>query len=279
MMTASPSSYDPDFHNYDPFLHDLHRRTSKEKDQDAIVAAIGERGSTKSGCSIAIGNMLDSQFSLPDDMLPRGFRLMPGEVMPRVVFSPEDYMKLLFVKKLPPGSVIIFDEIGVAGDARQFLSKKNIMLKQTLETVRSRRLILFLTAPTLSSFDVAIRRSLTHYMRCLGKGKDLDTGKSYGLVKPFRIKTDPISGEVKLYKLRYKKYQDLLTKSVNYQKIYRPPAYMEKPYKRLKKFIQNKLYENYYNQFLAIKEKQLIKVSQAHRKATEKVLSSFGKRR
>src|SRR3989304_6538706 len=106
----------------DPFITKIRNRVYK-KDLDAVIAMVGERGSTKSGSSISLGYKIDydkngySRFYLPVDYLPKGFKLKPGEVMPRVVFTPSHFLRLITEDQLPPGSVIILDEIGVLGDS------------------------------------------------------------------------------------------------------------------------------------------------------------------
>lgn len=234
-------------------LNFIRKRVSAKKDKDAIIVMAGERGSTKSGCAITLGWLLDRandgspRFFLPKEMIPKEFKLKKGEWLPRLVFKPSDFMKLLSGKpKLPKGSVIIWDETGVEGDARDFQTKKNKLLKRTLETVRSRNLILILTAPTLQSYDVGFRRSNTLYIEA--KGKTVNArGKPVGIVRVYRTSTNPRKGDV-YYKYLRKRDETPVLKTIKQFYIGKPPAFLEAPYKRYKDLFQTKLYSSYLNE-------------------------------
>jgi len=147
------------------------RRTLK-KDLDAILVMAGARGSCKSGSALSLAYEIDRDYQGNSRFFmkpPKGFELKKGEVMPRVVFTPTDFLNMISTVNLPKNSCIVFDEVGVAGDSREFMSKKNRMLKQVMETIRSKNLVLLLTAPTLASFDASFRRSMSMYIRCLGR--------------------------------------------------------------------------------------------------------------
>lgn len=229
-------------------LNHLWQRT-RVKDLDAVVAVVGARGSCKSGTAITIGNNVDrteknkQRFRLPEEMYPRNFNLFPGEALPRVVFKPTDFMKLLTKYTLPVGSVIVWDETGVEGDARDFQTKKNKILKRTFETIRERNLIVMLTAPTLQSFDISFRRSMTTQIECRGSMKSPD-GREYANVL---IKRCQASIETPIIYKKYLKYispDGVLCEKKEYQ-ISRPPAFLENPYKRYKRLFTTKLYREY----------------------------------
>ena len=222
-------------------------RNRIRKDMDAVVVMVGERGSCKSGCSITLSEILDrdmnhkSRFRLPESYFPKGFKLKPGEEMPRVIFKPSDFLRLITEERLPKGSCIVFDEVGVGGDSREFMSKKNKMLKQVMETIRSRNLIIFLTAPTLSSFDISFRRSMSTYVNCLGQSVS-NTGQSCALVIPASSKPDPKEGDIYTKNMIKHRAMSVVPKKVNKLRIIKPPAYLENPYKRLKELMQKELY-------------------------------------
>ena len=176
------------------------RRTTK-KDLDALIVMAGARGSCKSGSALSLAYEIDrdykgkSRFELKN--LPKGFKLKPGETMPRVVFTPTEFLNMISTENLPKNSCIVFDEVGVAGDSREFMSKKNRMLKQVMETIRSKNLVIILTAPTLASFDTSFRRSMSLYIRCLGQATG-QKGFPCSKVVPKIAQTNPASGEVML---------------------------------------------------------------------------------
>ena len=190
-----------------PFFERIKKRIYKQ-DLDAVILVGGERGSTKSGVSITIANQLDRdkdgnpRFSLPEKYFPKGFKLKPHERMPRLVFKPTDFLRILSEDNLPRGSAIIWDETGVEADARDFQTKKNKLIKRTLETIRSMNLILFLTAPTVYSYDISLRRSANYYIECQGAIRT-SSGKKYGKTRVYEIQTNPKTGKTNFKLLRY----------------------------------------------------------------------------
>jgi len=228
------------------FVRKIRERVYK-KDMDAIIVMAGERGACKSGTSISFGWSIEGDtFRLPDSLLPKGFKLREGEVMPRVVFKPEDFLNLVRDPNLKPGSVIVFDEVGVAGDSREFMSKKNKMLKQVMETIRSKNLIIFLTAPTLKSFDVSLVRSSTFYVRCKGQATK-HKGYPCAVIKPYYVETDPKTGQAYFKYLVRRNRVSGVFHQIKKLYVHAPPKHLETPYKRLKEFFQFKLYEAHAN--------------------------------
>lgn len=222
----------------------LRRRTLK-KDLDAIVVLAGARGSCKSGSALSLADEIDrdymgrSRFSMKP---PKGIELEKGEVMPRVVFTPTAFLNMISKENLPKGSCIVFDEIGVAGDSREFMSKKNRMLKQVMETIRSRNLVIFLTAPTLASFDTSFRRSMSLYIRCLGQATK-SKGYPCALTIPRIAQTDPRSGEIYLKNMNF--VVDHRKHALRKVYIKKPSENLEEPYKRFKLLMQKRLYSTY----------------------------------
>ncbi len=237
----------------DPLISNIRSRVL-DKDQDGLIGVVGERGAGKSGSAITLAHMLDrdqngqSRFKLPESYLPDGFKLKPGEVMPRVVWTPEDFLKLVTREKLPRLSSIIFDEIGVAGDSREFMTKKNRMLKQTMETIRSRNLVIFLTAPTLSSFDKSLRLSMSHYINCINVMSPNSTVYPAARVRIYVAQTNAQDGKIYLKYFKFRNPKGYVEQISNYF-IPKPPIHLEAPYKRLKEFMQDKLYDQFREEF------------------------------
>lgn len=222
-----------------------------KKDKDAIIVVAGERGSTKSGCAITLGYILDRsregepRFFLRNDLIPENFVLKKDEFLPRIVFKPSDFLKLVSgTPKLPKGSVIVWDEIGVEGDARDFQTKKNKLLKRTMETIRSRNYIIILTAPTLQSYDVGFRRSNTIYMEARGVAKS-PSGKVAGKVKIYKAQTNPRTGKVYYKNLRFRVRNDPFRNVIKNFYIGKPPVNYESTYKRYKELFLKDLYASY----------------------------------
>lgn len=221
------------------------RRRTLKNDLDAIVVLAGARGSCKSGSAISLAYEIDKDYMGRSRFFmkpPKGIELEKGEVMPRVVFTPTEFLNMINNDKLPRGSCIVFDEVGVAGDSREFMSKKNRMLKQVMETIRSRNLVIFLTAPTLASFDTSFRRSMSLYIRCLGQATK-DKGYPCALTIPKIAQTDPKEGVIFLKSMSFvvNHKKQLLKKMY----IRKPPEFLEEPYKRYKLIMQKQLYKTY----------------------------------
>ena len=241
---------------FDPFIKRIKKRIYKE-DKDAIIIMAGERGSTKSGCAISLGDKLDrdekgeTRFRLPEKYFPKGFKLRPNEQMPRLVFKPSDFLRILSEDDLPMGSVIIWDETGIEADARDFQSKKNKLLKRTMETIRSLNLILFLTAPTLFSFDISLRRSATYYIECQG-AFGTPNGERFGHTRIYEIQTNPKTGKTYFKVFRFAEAETERTIRMDRYDIPKPLYRIEKPYKRYKRLFQTTLYEDYYKELTSI---------------------------
>lgn len=128
-----------------------------EKDLDALIAVCGRRGNCKSGTALRIGTDLDidclgkSRFSIDN-----------------VFFKANEFVAA-FEKKHPAGTVIVWDEIGVENDAREWYTLKNRFIKHVMETNRYRKYVVLVTTPTLKSMDIATQRLLSGYIEMYGK--------------------------------------------------------------------------------------------------------------
>lgn len=223
-------------------------------DGDAIVVAGGKRGSTKSGSLISLFDDLDRdihgrpRFTLPYQLFPKEFRLREGERMPRVVWKPKDFLSLITMShKLPSMSGIIWDETGVEGDSREFLTLKNRLIKKVLETIRSRNLLIGLTAPTIKSFDVSFRRVMTHYTEMSGAVQlPQEKKRNHGKTKVYLLDISGFTGKIYKKYIIYRDPEEGRLRSLDqYYFIRRPNPAIEAPYKRLKDYVQTVWYKNY----------------------------------
>lgn len=237
----------------DPVVSTFKRRMFNN-DLDVLCPVVGKRGSTKSGCSVSLGWDLDrapksgqKRFFLPSKLIPREFKLRPGEMLPRIIYKPSDFLSIINQRPRPPkGTCIVWDETGVEGDSRDFMKKKNKLLKRTFETIRSFNYAIFLTAPTLKSFDVSYARVAAFLIKTMGK-VDTPNG-AFGMTKVYELDPDPINGYAYRKFIQYLE-DGLLKKMEKPYYIRRPPAFLEEPYKRYKDLFQTKLYRDYENDF------------------------------
>jgi len=133
--------------------------------QNYIILIVGPTGSGKSYTAIELARDIDPTFTAE-----------------RIVFSPVDFIKLT-KSGLEPGSVILWDEVGVAVSSRDWWTIQNKMIAFILETFRRDRVILIMTTPNISFIDKKIRALIHGFAETIDK---TFTGK-FGFVKYFHI--------------------------------------------------------------------------------------------
>ncbi len=227
-------------------------------DKDCIAAFIGERGGGKSTSAISWGWKLDRgknnkpRFFLPDEMVPEGLKLAKGQRMPRVVFRATDFLKLISDYDLPRGSVVVLEEVGLMMDSREALTKTNRLLKKTFESIRSKNLIVFLTVPTLGSFDLGVRRSLTMLIEC--QGISTINGAKYCKNRILTLQVNAKSGKIYYHALRWREQGSTFPKRLTWVNVSKPPESILAPYVKAKELFQKDTYRNYNAELLAIDE-------------------------
>ena len=131
----------------------------------------GAGGSGKSYACIETMRLCDPEFNID-----------------RIAFTNEEFIQLLKLK-LPPGSAIMWDEVGVGLDSREFMSLINKVLSYVTMTMRYRRQIIGLTVPDMQWIDIKTRKLLHAYIemlkqfrsqRSIGKWHTLQTNYRYG---------------------------------------------------------------------------------------------------
>lgn len=101
----------------------------------------GQTGSGKSWASISIAEDLDPEFNID-----------------RVVFSARELMQLINSDTLKRGSVIVFEEMGVAMNSRNWQSIANKMINYLLQTFRHRGFILIMNSPYMDFVDSSMKK-------------------------------------------------------------------------------------------------------------------------
>lgn len=110
-----------------------------------------------------------------------------------IVSSLDDFMTLYNDKeKCKPGSVIIFEEVGVNLNSKKAMTKLNILFADIFQTSRYRELLILMNAPALSFLDKT-PRSLLHWWF---KTDRLNKNKGICEVKPHIVELDQIRGEL-----------------------------------------------------------------------------------
>jgi len=210
---------------------DVHRR-----DKNKLVFVCGETGDCKSGSAITKCWELDRgagnkpRFYVSDD---------PDDPKNRVVTSAEGFIRLIKTK-LPTGSCIIWDEIGVDADNREYYTLKNRLVKKVFQTFRYKNLIVFMTVPDFNSVDIGVRKLAHGYMEMKGqvRGGTMARGRWQW------ISTNPKTGKIYYIYPRWITPDGEKCKLIHYY-VNRPPADIEERYKRLK----DRVNERWYNDF------------------------------
>jgi hypothetical protein len=137
---------------YRTVWNDVHRH---EKSAGFIIT--GQTGSGKSWLALRIAQDLDPSFI--------------ASIEKRVVYTAEDFIRLVAYGKLRRGNVIIFDEMAHAegADSRAAMSRTNRLLSGIVSTYRQKGLIVIWVLPTLTQLDKNIRMvSITGFFKILG---------------------------------------------------------------------------------------------------------------
>lgn len=97
---------------------------------------VGREGLGKSHTALKIGNSVDPSFNAD-----------------RVFFDPRDLLEAFDDDSLGRGNVIILDEAGVGLGNRSWYEKEQVLLNQTLQTVRDDNMGVLFTLPRLEELD------------------------------------------------------------------------------------------------------------------------------
>jgi ABC-type dipeptide/oligopeptide/nickel transport system ATPase component len=195
------------------FLYRKWSRDIRVHEKCLGLIVVGKTGSGKSWLALRIAADLDPTF----------------DAATRVVYTAEDFMRLVAYGKLKRGQAIIFDELAHAegGDSRASMSRTNRLLSGIVSTYRQMGLIVIFVLPTLTQLDKNLRMisidgyfeiiSIDHKNKetiCSFKQNDLNVimGKSYSKlpivtledgsvkkVKAFRFPAPPMN-LVKVYR-------------------------------------------------------------------------------
>ena len=110
-----------------------------------------------------------------------------------VVFTLEEFWKLYNNKELcPPGSVIIFEEVGVNVNSKAGMTKENRTFGAVFQTMRYRGIAVILNTPALGFLDKT-PRSLLHWWL---ETKSLNKKDGYCEIKPKMVEVDQQKGDL-----------------------------------------------------------------------------------
>lgn len=187
--------------------------------QNFILLIVGPTGSGKSYSAMEVARDMDQGFTTE-----------------RIVFYPEDFIRIT-KQGLPPGSVIMWDEVGVGLSSRDWWSIQNKMIAYVLETFRRDRIILIMTTPNVGFIDKKVRALLHGFAETIDK---TFTGDKFGYVKYFHIISNLREGKM-MY--RYPRIRDKhgrtrvirgKTSTSGNMRFTLPPEWLTEPYEEMK---------------------------------------------
>lgn len=216
------------------WFNDIHN-----KDKNKLIFVCGETGNCKSGSALRLA----WDFDRDRNNKPRFyFSADPSDPKNRVVTSAAAFINLI-KSNLPKGSCVVWDEIGVDADNREYYSLKNRLIKKVFQTFRSKNLVVLMTVPDFNSVDIGVRKLAHGYLEMHGQ---VDGG-SYAKGIFQWLQTNPKTGKI-YYK--YPRYLGEFGCKYRIKKYYikRPPAMLEEIYKDLKEKVNQAWYDDYKNQ-------------------------------
>lgn len=109
-----------------------------------------------------------------------------------VVFTPKEFMQRINSNELDKGDVILFDEIGVAINSRDFMSTVNKALNFCFMTNRHRNWIILMTTPHLANIDASVRRLLHGHAVTVG----INQRKKESILKFFSLQVNQTTAKI-----------------------------------------------------------------------------------
>jgi len=188
-----------------------------QKNQNLIGLFVGATGTGKSYSCLRLGEVIDPNFSEEN-----------------IIFSVDDLIDKLDKNKIKKGSVIVFEEIGVGADSRNFYTKQNKNLGYVLATFRTLNSIILFNTPVQSMIDKKVRQ-VTHIIFEM-VGIDYQTKRAF--CKPKWIQQNALQGKA------YPKYTKKGNEMVKQIRFTLPSQKLIDIYEqKRKKFLNNVIYK------------------------------------
>ena len=210
--------------------HDYSARIVRQKiwkrmnvdNEHFMGAVVGREGSGKSHSAISLARTVDPSFTADD-----------------VFFDPQDLLEAFDSDDYGPGNIIILDEAGVGLGNRSWYDKEQILLNQTLQTVRDDNMGVFFTLPRLEELDSQTIGRLHAFIEMLETYPD--EGWAVSKWKNINLSRDGQNNEWKKYtRLRV----DGVNKRITRFGISAPPSELVAAYEERKESFKEDLYED-----------------------------------
>jgi hypothetical protein len=148
-------------------FHEFLSRLTANRDMHVIITAAAETGVGKTTLAFALAMLWDMSWWSAD----------------KATLSPQEYE--LMYDKVPPGTVLLLDEVEQAADNRRATSKANVDLSQAFATKRYRQVFGMLTAPSKGWVDDRIGSDSVDYWI---QAQETPEGKPKGEAKVYRLR-------------------------------------------------------------------------------------------
>lgn len=162
----------PDDNRANSIIRYIGNRIGSEGKKNFLCFVTGQTGNGKSYCALSMAEIYSKLYKI--DFNPEYHIISSLEELLILITEPEATRKIKF------GSVIVFDEPQVEGNARNWQSDINQALSQLISTFRNQRLVVFFVCPYKEMVDKQSRILFHGEFRV--EGYDLKTKLT--LVKP-----------------------------------------------------------------------------------------------
>lgn len=191
------------------------------QNQHFMGAIVGREGTGKSHSALTLARTVDPSFSAED-----------------VFFEPQELLRAFDSDDYDRGDMIVLDEAGVGLGNRSWYDKEQILLNQTLQTVRDDNMGVIFTLPRLEELDSQTIGRLHAFLTMVdvypNDGWALGRWKNINLTRDGRGK-------------EYKKYTRLnvngVKKRIRSFSVAAPPEDLVEEYEKRKATFKEKLYE------------------------------------
>jgi hypothetical protein len=224
---TDPTPPDPlrqvDPHNYSARIvrQKMWRRMNVDN-QHFMGAVVGREGTGKSHSALTLARTVDPDFSADD-----------------VFFDPQELLEAFDSDAYSAGNMIVLDEAGVGLGNRSWYEKEQILLNQTLQTVRDDNMGVLFTLPRLEELDSQTIGRLHAFIEML----DVNPAEGWASAKWKNINLTR-DGRGKTYKKYTRLRVDGVKKRITRFAVSAPPEDLVGAYEDRKEAFKEQLYED-----------------------------------
>jgi len=191
------------------------------QNQHFMGAIVGREGTGKSHSALTLARTVDPSFSADD-----------------VFFEPQDLLRAFDSDDYERGDMIVLDEAGVGLGNRSWYDKEQILLNQTLQTVRDDNMGVIFTLPRLEELDSQTIGRLHAFLTMVDVYPH--DGWALGRWKNINLTRD---GRGKEYKIYTRLNVNGVKKRIKSFSVAAPPEDLVEAYEERKATFKEKLYE------------------------------------